>query len=668
MPIPLLYKRSAKPTTLRYLTALALFGFAFALRFVLLPVESRLPYATFTPSVLLALYFLGLGPGLVVAALGSIAGLYFFTPPYYSLEIDSGGWLSLLGFLSSSLLAAWIVSRLHRALRSERRSTNELSLSEQRLRHIVDDQTEMLFRFDAAGHFTFANDAGRRVFRLSDEDLRKNTWHCLVNEGDMTAVKTALAAMTAAQPVVRTQSRFPGPAGESLWGEFVHHGLFDTEGALLEVQTVGRDITWRVRLQEQLAVTNARMQDLYDNAPCGYYSLDQQGRFVQVNRTTREWLGCTDQDLLGKLTPRDFMDAEGVAQFDANFPLFLAEGRIGPLEFNVFSRGGVTHRVSLTATAIRDEHGRFLRSRSVMYDVSELAAMRRKLEALTAEQEAVLESDLIGIVKLKDRRPTWQNRGLALMFGYGPNELIGQPARILYPSDEAYEALGKAAYPVLMAGQRYRTQLQLKRKDGTLIWIDMSGVMLSKDSDESVWMMLDITAMKAYEAEVEDAAFHDGLTGLPNRMLLMQRLDQALAQAAIQGHLVAVCFVDLDGFKAINDRYGHSAGDLVLKATGQRLESCLRGSDTVARLGGDEFVLLLTSLGGKSELDAVLQRVVTRVAEPIRLSQDLSGQVSASVGVAFSEPPNLSSDQLLDAADTAMYAAKRAEKNRVVVG
>lgn len=668
MPVPLLFKQHSSPALLRYGAGIGIFCCAFGLRWFLLPVEARLAYATFTPAVLLCLYFLGLGPGLVVAGLSVLAGAFFFTPPYRSFEVDAAGAMAMVGFVSSSLLAAWVVSRLQRALRQERRATERAARSEQQLQHVVDDQTELLIRFDAKGHFSFANEAARRAFGLSDANLQSRTWHCLIQEADLPEVKRVLRGMTPDSPVERTESRYPGPDGRSLWGEFVHHAIYDENRLLLKVQTVGRDVTDRKQLQARLEATSALMQDLYDNAPCGYHSLDAQGRFIEVNRTIREWLGRSEEALIGKMSPRDFMSPEGQASFDLNFPKFLVEGQIGPLEFELLRSDGNYRRVSLTATAMRDEQGRFLRSRSVMYDVTELAEVRRRLEALTLEQNAMLDSELIGITKLRNRFPTWQNRGMAQMFGYAPSELVGLPARVLYPSDEAYRALGEAAYPVLAAGGLYRTQVQLVRKDGSPIWVDMSGMLLSRETGESMWMMLDITTMKAYEAKVEDAALHDCLTGLPNRTLLMQRLEQALAQASIQGHLIAVCFLDLDGFKGINDRHGHAAGDLLLQETASRLMSCIRTGDTAARLGGDEFVLLIGGLARRQECEALLQRIVARVAEPIALGGDAIGQISASMGVAFSEPSGVSVDQLLHAADAAMYRAKAAGKNRIVLG
>lgn len=398
--------------------------------------------------------------------------------------------------------------------------------------------------------------------------------------------------------------------------------------------------------------------DLYDQAPCGYYSLDASGRFIKINATALAWMGCSAEEALGLLGPRDFFTPEGVAEFDAHFESFLASGQIGPLEFDLVCKGDTIRRVSVSATALRDAQGRFVRSRSVMYDVTELSQAKAQLRALNRQQEAMLNSELVGIARVKDRHAVWSNGTLERIFGYHPGELSGHVTRQLYLDDGSYEALGKAAYPVLEDGGTYRTQLQMRRKDGLPIWIDLSGVLVTPETRESMWLMLDITAMKEQHAEVERVAFHDALTGLPNRLLLADRLGQAVPMATRRGSLMAVCFIDLNGFKAVNDRLGHEAGDQMLQVVAERLRTVIRDNDTAARLGGDEFVLLLTDLQSRDECAEILERVSHAVREPVDVGINGTASVSASIGVAYAPDDGLDGESLLRLADKKMYAAK----------
>ena len=175
--------------------------------------------------------------------------------------------------------------------------------------------------------------------------------------------------------------------------------------------------------------------------------------------------------------------------------------------------------------------------------------------------------------------------------------------------------------------------------------------------------------MRSRENELQEArvalehlALHDGLTKLPNRHLLMDRLGIAVANADRQGHRLAVCFLDLDGFKQVNDNYGHDAGDDLLCQVARRLEDGVRASETVARVGGDEFVILLAGFADLASCEVILGRLLAAVRLPVQVGPDRV-QVGACIGVALYPSPGSSADTLIERADQAMYSAKRAGKN-----
>jgi diguanylate cyclase (GGDEF)-like protein/PAS domain S-box-containing protein len=323
-------------------------------------------------------------------------------------------------------------------------------------------------------------------------------------------------------------------------------------------------------------------------------------------------------------------------------------------------------RVSVSANAVRDDSGKVIASRAVAYDISELHAARSELTRLGAEQNVMLDNDLVGIVKFRDNQIAWANRGAHRLFGHPGRSLLGKPARALHVSDASYEREARLAQPTLERGAIYRHQIEMATADGKVLWIDAIGVTLSAARRESMWIFADVTEMKAYQQQVEHIAFHDPLTGLPNRLLMRDRLDMALAAASRSGRTVAVCFIDLDGFKPINDRYGHAVGDHILAEIALRLTGCLRGSDTVARVGGDEFVVIIDGLGGEAEVQAASERLRTAVALPCLVEGLPPLSVSASIGVALLAPGQ-GAESLLRAADAAMYEAKRLGKNRICV-
>jgi diguanylate cyclase (GGDEF)-like protein len=174
----------------------------------------------------------------------------------------------------------------------------------------------------------------------------------------------------------------------------------------------------------------------------------------------------------------------------------------------------------------------------------------------------------------------------------------------------------------------------------------------------------DITAIKEQQQQLEHNAHFDALTNLPNRVLLADRLRQAMLQAQRRNQLLAVAYLDLDGFKAVNDRYGHDVGDQLLIAVSSHMKQALREGDTLARIGGDEFVAMLTDLADTAACIPLLQRLLDAAATPM-IIDGVEMKVSASVGVTvYPQPESIEGDLLLRQADQAMYQAKSLGKNR----
>jgi diguanylate cyclase (GGDEF)-like protein/PAS domain S-box-containing protein len=433
---------------------------------------------------------------------------------------------------------------------------------------------------------------------------------------------------------------------------------WDADGRPWEVQAVARDTTERRGLMAELAEARDELLDLHDHAPCGYHSLDAEGRFVRINATELAWLGCRREDLIGRETPLRFFTDEGRAIFQERMPLFVhgpdAEFRA---ELDLVSLDGTRRRVNVSATKVVDAQGRFVRSRSVMHDITETHRLREQLQRLNRELFAMLDNDLIGIVRLKQRRAVWKNRGLELLTGYGHEELIGQSSRMLYPDEATWQAFGAAAEASFAAGRRHVGDVAMRRKDGSEMMVRLRGERIGNADDEVLWVLVDVTEQRRQLQATERLAFHDALTGLPNRLLMSDRLSQALALAEREQHHVAVGYVDLDGFKAINDAHGHEAGDAVLQAVAQRLSHAVRPHDSVARFGGDEFVILLTQLHDDREHLAVAHRLEQCIAEPIPW-QGLSLGVGMSLAFALYPEDSRDPDDLLRLADQGMYRIK----------
>jgi len=251
------------------------------------------------------------------------------------------------------------------------------------------------------------------------------------------------------------------------------------------------------------------------------------------------------------------------------------------------------------------------------------------------------------------------------MLGYSEPEIMSMPITDLTYPDDLEADLEQAKQ--LLAGlvDSYTMEKRYIKKGGDIIWGEFTATLIHNHNGDIVYglgMVQDITARKRAEDTVRHLAFHDVLTGLPNRALLKDRLSMALAQAHRQAGSVAVMFLDLDRFKLINDTLGHSVGDDLLRNVGQQLQKLLREGDTVARVGGDEFTLVLPAIGGSTDVVKAAQRVLRSLREP-RMLAGRDVQVTASLGVAVYPEDGRDAETLLRNADTAMYRAKERGKD-----
>jgi len=258
------------------------------------------------------------------------------------------------------------------------------------------------------------------------------------------------------------------------------------------------------------------------------------------------------------------------------------------------------------------------------------------------------------------------NSAFCLITGYAREEVLGRTPRILKSGLQGTEFYA-AMWRELKAKGRWNGEIWNRRKDGEVYaeLLDITAV-LDKDGHTSHYVSIfsDITALKEQQHRLEHIAHYDALTGLPNRVLLADRMEQAMAQTQRRGGLLAVAFIDLDGFKPINDTHGHESGDQMLIAVARRMREVLRNGDTLARLGGDEFVAVLIDLDDTLDCTEALGRLLAAAAEPVPVGGNTL-QVSASIGVSFyPQEEAVDADQLMRQADQAMYQAKLAGKNR----
>jgi diguanylate cyclase (GGDEF)-like protein/PAS domain S-box-containing protein len=300
-------------------------------------------------------------------------------------------------------------------------------------------------------------------------------------------------------------------------------------------------------------------------------------------------------------------------------------------------------------------------------DAKERRESERQLRLSEERFRNLLEYAPIGIgVTLLDGRFIHVNQSLCKLLGYTRDELLHMAfIDITHPDDSIQNQ--ETDRQLLDGGvNSSRIEKLCVRKDRKTVWVQVTTSVLRDNSDTPLNFIRhieDITERKCIQEEIRQLAYYDDLTGLPNRRLLLDRLNQALAQAQRYHRALAVMFLDLDRFKEINDSYGHGVGDELLKVVAARLALCVRGGDTVSRHGGDEFVIILSEIAQQQDATLVAKKILKLLRDPIVI-QGRELQITISIGIAiYSVNGGDDAMQLLKKADVAMYAAKEAGRN-----
>ena len=310
----------------------------------------------------------------------------------------------------------------------------------------------------------------------------------------------------------------------------------------------------------------------------------------------------------------------------------------------------------------RDAQGRGIAMMGSFHDITEQRQAHERLQlaasVFTHAREGITITDTRGtIIDVNDT--------FTRITGYSREEAIGNNPRMLQSGRQGPDFYA-SMWQSLTEHGHWTGEVWNRRKNGELFAeiITISAVRNPLGATTHyVALFTDITSIKENERKLERIAHYDALTGLPNRVLLADRLQQTMARCQRKGHSLAVAFIDLDGFKAVNDLHGHERGDDLLVALAQRLQSSLREGDTLSRMGGDEFVAVLSDLEHVRDCEPVLERMLRAAADPVRLGDQLF-QVSASIGITLFPADGVAPDLLIRHADQAMYQAKQAGKNR----
>ena len=546
----------------------------------------------------------------------------------------------------------------------------EFTVDRSRLRTMIESLGEGLLVVGSNGRLHTSNPAAERLLGLTHAELLARTpaspfsgaVDASLRPVGQEALPVAVALRTGV-PVLGDTLGFRLPTGDLRWLEVSAYPVLGQQPVKPDsVVVLLKDVT-----AARAEIERGRFQGaLLDSAGQAIIATDTAGTIIFWNKAAERIYGWPAQEALGRnvveLIPSALYQAEGVKIFAE-----LAAGRSWTGEFEVRHRDGTSFPAMVTNTPMFDDDGTLTAIIGISSDITE----RKRTEQVVRRLSAIVESSSDAIVgtDLEGTILSW-NGSAERLYGYTAAEATGQDIRMLAPDrgaadDDVSAVLRRIARSESVQG----FETVRRRNDGNLVETSLTLSPVYADDGTLIGcsgIARDDTARKQAERALSHQALHDTLTGLPNRALLRDRLEHALAHARGHGERVAVMFLDLDGFKVVNDGLGHQAGDDLLVKVSHRLGANVRPEDTVARFGGDEFVVVCEVESIEAAILAG-NRLLAAIEAPFVLAGQDDGEqvsVSASIGLVVADGEAAPEDLLQDA-DTAMYRAKARGRARL---
>ncbi len=389
---------------------------------------------------------------------------------------------------------------------------------------------------------------------------------------------------------------------------------------------------------------------------------DLSGRIAWTNPAFSNSSGYSSEEALGK-NPRLLNSEKQNKAFYKEMWATISSGKTWRGEIVNRRKDGDLYTEDMTITPVASLRGGITHFVAIKQDITERKHAEEALSLAEEKYRTIFEDAVVGIFQVTpEGRPVSINRALAQMHGYDDSEqFLAEVSNVALQLFVDPRRMFSLKHEVDKNGVVRRAEVELYRRDRAKKWVVMT-MRAARDADGNIGFyegtIEDITDRKVAEERVQFLAYYDALTGLPNRILLQDRIAGALASAARRKDKVAVLFLDLDRFKIINDSLGHSAGDEVLQEVATRLREWLRKQDTVARVGGDEFVVVLTGVEHASDVAVAAQRVVDAMTAGFSV-RGHSLSITCSVGISMYPEHGKDGETLIKNADAAMYSAKQ---------
>jgi len=558
-----------------------------------------------------------------------------------------------------------------RDITEQKQAERAIVENEERYRRLVESLPAIVYRYSRSKGASYWSPQVEDILGFSQQDLQENAflWHDAIHPKDLPVVNEAIAAFEIGKPI-DLKYRIEDADGNWHWFHDRSIGRLDVEDEAV-IEGIAFDVTNQIRSEHVLQESEQRYRGVVEDTPVLICRFFPGGEITFVNQAYCRYFESTTEELVGRnfltLIPEEEREVviRNINSLTVNSPSQSHDHR-------VIAPDGKTRWQRWTNRALFTKEGHPVAYQAIGDDITE----RKQAE------EALRESDsrFRQIAENIDVVLWMMSPDLEQMVYISPvyEGIWGRTCQSLYDNPHSWmDAIHAAdkervavAYNTMIQVGIFEQEYRIVKPDGSVQWVRDHGFPI-KNEDESIYRIAgfveDITERKRTAELIQRQANFDTLTDLPNRRLLLDRLNQVLASCRRHGHFGAVFYIDLDHFKDINDSLGHPVGDVLLQGVSRRLEKVLREEDTSARLGGDEFVVLFSEVSDNpdraaQQARAGAEKILAELSAPYT-SQDHELHITASIGIAVFPMEDESADDILRHADTAMYRAKEVGRN-----
>ena len=553
-----------------------------------------------------------------------------------------------------------------------RASMAALRESEERFRLLLDSSPEAIYGVDTHGNCTFVNPACLEMLGYAQEEMLGVSVHPLIHHSypdgrpyPKEACHVRCSTLQGKPTHIDNEVHWRKD-GTSFPVEYWSHPMY-RNGELVGAVVTFVDVSERKRMEQALRDSEERYRQISSVTTDLLYSCLKDDGFFAIDWATASVdriFGYSLDEILQKRCWRCYVHPDDQPEFDRNIT-DLAPGQRSECELRILAKDGSIRYIRAYSMLVASEDGQH-RLFGACHDITD----RRRAEEALRESEARFRAmaehsaDWIWSIDSQGRHVYSNERGLACL-GYTVEEFFATDyASLIHPDD--LPLFHQTFERAVMAQQGWQNVvLRWRHRNGSYRTFESNASAYFNDAGQLTGFQgvdRDITERRQSEERIAFLAHHDALTGLPNRVLLRDRFEHAMATAERSRARVAMLFLDLDNFKVVNDTLGHAAGDALLLEVVTRLSGCTRESDTISRQGGDEFILLLNNIPDVETVERIASEILGQLAEPVEISGHVLN-ASCSIGVAIYPEDGSDFDGLLQKADTAMYNAKDAGRN-----